>query len=94
MLILDMEMPKDCGHCLMLDESGDYPMCRITGETRGYNFDIFHKKMDRCPIKNELVLCKDCRWYDKEDWCDKLRISGIKEFEEVWYCAEGERLEV
>ena len=42
------------------------------------------------PIK-ELVRCKDCRWYDKVDWCNKLRISGVKAVEETWFCAGGER---
>ena len=38
-----------------------------------------------------LVACKDCRWYDKVDWCNKLRISGVKAVEETWFCADGER---
>ena len=91
MLILDMPMPRACDDCPMLDESGDYPMCRITQETRGYTFNTREKRMDRCPIKGEVVRCKDCRFYDKEDWCNKLRISGVKAFEETWFCAEGER---
>jgi hypothetical protein len=38
----------------LLDESGDYPMCIATQETRGYNFDTLNKKMDKCPIKGVL----------------------------------------
>lgn len=38
----------------------------------------------------DVVRCKNCRWYDKVDWCNKLRISGVKAFEETWFCAEGE----
>lgn len=40
--------------------------------------------------KVSVVRCKDCRWYDKVDWCNKLRISGVKAVEEYWFCAEGE----
>ena len=39
----------------------------------------------------QVVRCKDCRWYDKVDWCNKLRISGVKAVEETWFCAGGER---
>ena len=53
-LIVEMEMPKSCDACPLLDESGDYPMCRATQETRGYNFDTRNKKMDKCPIVSVL----------------------------------------
>lgn len=49
-LIKGMKMPNVCDRCWALDESGDYPMCRITGETRGYNFRAREKRMDRCPL--------------------------------------------
>ena len=58
--------PPNCGDCFALDESGDYPMCRITGEIRGYDFDVDFRKMDKCPIKDVdavvVVRCKDCKW--------------------------------
>lgn len=38
-----------CSDCPHLDFGGDYPQCTITGETRGYNFDIHQKRMDKCP---------------------------------------------
>lgn len=52
-LIKGMEMRSACGgetDCFALDESGDYPMCRITGETRGYTFPIRERRMDSCPL--------------------------------------------
>lgn len=49
-LIKGMEMPNVCDECWALDESGDYPMCRITGATRGYNFPVRKERMDRCPL--------------------------------------------
>ena len=53
-LIIDMEMPKSCADCPLLDERWDYPMCIVTQETRGYNFDTLNKKMDKCPIVGVL----------------------------------------
>lgn len=49
-LIKDAEMPTVCDDCWALDECGDYPMCRITGETRGYTFQVREKRMDKCPL--------------------------------------------
>lgn len=45
-----MEMPDNCDNCWALDDYGDYPRCRITGEQCGYNFPILEKRMDRCPL--------------------------------------------
>lgn len=64
MIQIDMKMPEYCDDCWALDESGDYPMCRITGETRGYNFDARKKRMDKCPMKpvEAVPLDKLCEW--------------------------------
>ena len=43
-------MPDCCYNCTHLDDSGDYPMCRITEEQRGYNFDTYECVMDHCPL--------------------------------------------
>lgn len=48
--IKDMEMPKSCGYCPMLDDYGDYPVCQLTKEQRGYNFPVAIKRMDSCPL--------------------------------------------
>lgn len=50
MVILKMEMPKSCHLCPMLDDDGDYPTCRITNSSQGYNFNTREKRMDNCPI--------------------------------------------
>lgn len=98
MLIIDMKMPRCCDECPMLDDSGDYPMCRITEETRGYNFNTREKRMDRCPIKSKLVQCKDCRFgekgriFDSECvWCGTGTHQEAKPMR--FYCASGERRE-
>ena len=72
-LIKGMQMPSVCDCCWALDESGDYPMCRMTGETRGYNFRVREKRMDRCPlielpdhgdlIDRDVLLSKVQKWY-------------------------------
>lgn len=66
--ILIMDMPNCCCECFALDDRGDYPVCIITQEQRGYTFRIREQKMDKCPLKpapeEQLV------WYDdeKSDW--------------------------
>lgn len=53
-IIKGMEMRSACGgetDCFALDERGDYPMCRITGETRGYTFPVRERRMDNCPLR-------------------------------------------
>lgn len=49
-LIKSMEMPSCCDDCWALDEYGDYPVCQITEEQRGYNFRTREKRMDKCPL--------------------------------------------
>lgn len=48
--VVRMEMPRNCDVCPCLDDYGDYPRCRISGEQRGYNFPICEKRMPNCPI--------------------------------------------
>ena len=48
--ITGMEMPSCCGECRFLDECGDYPLCIITDEQRGYNFRIRELRMPHCPL--------------------------------------------
>ena len=49
-LIKGMEMPKSCAECWALDDYGDYPVCRITQEQRGYTFRTMEQRMARCPL--------------------------------------------
>lgn len=53
MLKIDMDMPKCCADCPVLNDDGDYPMCRITQTSRGYDFPKLEKRMDDCPLKDE-----------------------------------------
>lgn len=49
--ILMIDMPNCCDECFALDDNGDYPVCLITQEQRGYTFRTREQKMDRCPLK-------------------------------------------
>lgn len=48
--ILIIDMPSCCDECFALDDNGDYPVCLITQEQRGYTFKTREQKMDKCPI--------------------------------------------
>ena len=98
-LIKDMEMPSVCDECWALDESGDYPMCRITRETRGYNFHTCEKIMDKCP----LVEVPHGHWvgiddYPFETWeCDRCGHieNGDDVQERCHYCPNcGAKMEI
>lgn len=48
--IKSMEMPECCDECFALDDNGDYPLCLVTGEQRGYTFRVRELRMPRCPL--------------------------------------------
>ena len=52
--VVRMNMPRSCDVCPCLDDYGDYPRCRISGEQRGYNFPTREKRMPNCPIICQL----------------------------------------
>lgn len=93
-LIKDMEMPSCCDDCWALDEYGDYPVCRITEEQRGYNFRIREKRMDKCPLVSvpphgRLIdgdeLADGC---DAPHWCRWL--SEIEDAPTIIEAEEGQ----
>lgn len=50
-VVKGIDYPKCCAECHAgLDDSGDYPVCRYTGEQRGYTFNTRNRKMDKCPL--------------------------------------------
>lgn len=69
--ILVIDMPDCCYECFAFDDNGDYPMCLVTGEYRGYRFRAREEKMDKCPLRllpekydmNNVVCDRD---YDGE----------------------------
>ena len=49
-MVKGKDMPKCCGDCWALEDYGDYPLCRITQEQRGYTFPVRNSRMDKCPL--------------------------------------------
>ena len=78
-IIKGKDMPENCGECWDLDERGDYPMCNITGEQRGYDFDIRKKKMDKCPIGDVPTLHGRLIDADKFDSCVREACGIVEE---------------
>lgn len=60
--IPNMEKPKSCDECWALDDKYDYPMCLITQEQRGYDFNTMTRVMDDCP----LIEIDDTVWENEK----------------------------
>ena len=76
MITIDMKMPRTCDDCPFLDDYGDYPMCKVTQETRGYNFRSNFCRMNKCPLR-ELPDHYDYYKSLKEDIKDYLRLNDL-----------------
>lgn len=91
MIQIDMDMPENCEECFALDDYGDYPMCKITSETRGYNFNTRDRKMDRCPLR-PVVTCGECRHYERGGNEAKTRVPCMDTtYPKDFYCGRGEK---
>ena len=44
------------------------------------------EKTDKCPIKGELVRCKDCYWRGEDEYCDH---HGFYVCGDEFFCASG-----
>lgn len=86
--VVRMEMPESCDRCPCLDDYGDYPRCRISGEQRGYNFPIHEKRMPNCPIICQLpeghgrlvdinIVAKRIKDAEElSEFCDEFEFGG------------------
>ena len=79
-LVKGMEMPIVCNDCFALDDWGDYPCCRVTGEQRGYNFRIREQRMDKCPL---VELPPHGRLIDADKLFDKIPPGDIEHDEKI-----------
>lgn len=89
--IPNMKKPKRCDDCWALDDKYDYPMCLITQEQRGYNFNTMTQIMDKCPLI-DIVTCEECVHCIKGEgmpFCD----IWLREVEADIFCSYGERRE-
>ena len=55
---LDCSVPTCCDECPFLDDSGDYPYCRVLQQNRGYTFATMKKRFPNCPLK-QMEMEKD-----------------------------------
>ena len=62
--ILVMDMPNCCDQCFAFDDNGDYPLCIITQEQRGYTFKPRERKMDKCPLRSMPEKIEVPEWDD------------------------------
>lgn len=63
--ILVIDMPTCCDECFAFDDYGDYPVCLITKEQKGYLFKSRELKMDKCPLRPAPE--KQDVWYDDDE---------------------------
>lgn len=101
MLIVDMPIPKNCSECEAKCVSALYG--RICGMTRKNIMPFLDKtnRPDWCPIKGELVRCKDCNWFKSgidingKPFTKCIGANGsVRTYghtEPDWFCADGER---
>lgn len=83
-VVVRMEIPGSCDCCPCLDDYGDYPRCRISGEQRGYNFDVRNNRMPNCPILAVLPE-KHGRLVDiDEEILNVKRIAGWSGVTNCW----------
>lgn len=52
--IRGMNMPADCNNCPFFDDDGDYPTCRVTSHSRGYNWNPRGQRMPDCPLYDTI----------------------------------------
>lgn len=99
MLIVDMKMPKSCDECPI---SNGFKIPCPYGIDDGAGYDMFQaykvgKRPSWCPIKGELVRCRECKHFVENTWeCSRLCDRFGDEYSDArvypdWFCADGER---
>lgn len=95
-LILDIKKPKKCiwyedgqdCKCPLLD---DNDCCRGQGNEANSAANDWDDLLKGCPIKGELVLCKECDYRKPpSDYCEKLQKAYVPDY---FYCKYGKRKE-
>ena len=94
---INMEKPKECGHCDMFIEHNSICHCYLTGS----HITFVGEVADDCPL-TEIVTCRDCKnshmTYDgKCKYCD-LILDDDDNYIECYFdgdhfCGFGERRE-
>ena len=81
--IKGMKMPENCMECPLFD--GEYGDCNIIGETKA---DATEERAENCPLV-EIVTCKDCKYWDKEEGYCKPS-SGTIEWVDYIVCTSAD----
>lgn len=87
MIMIDMEMPKECHECPMQKQFKDGKVddfymrrCVITGKV------IEYPKPEWCPLKH-LMLCANCKHWDSSYKCTEIGKSTFPQE----YCSEWKK---
>ena len=89
-VLIDIDIPTCCADCFALDESGDYPYCRISHETRGYTFNVRQNRMPSCPLFFFFFYCKYCK-HNQTHGCNVLCDLFYGTHYPHGFCDQGER---
>lgn len=91
MVAIDMEMPKECYMCPLLDD--EYGVCKIIGETK---VDMTEERAKDCPLV-EIVTCENCKHsYSCKNPKGSFRVCHLdccKRVKDDYFCPYGERRE-
>ena len=95
MIQIDMKIPECCDQCFALDDTGDYPYCMISHDSRGYTFPIFEKRMESCPLKEQAITHEQAidylistGWLQKHDRIisQPVEATPLAKDKHHWYC--------
>jgi hypothetical protein len=92
LVIKDMELPKSCLLCPLIDNDGWYS-CDIKPEAR--TVIEYDQRANDCPLV-EIVTCKNCKHLFHIEDVPKVLVCGKHNCQQVsrnFYCADGERRE-
>ena len=93
-ILIDMDMPENCGECEFCHTENFETWCCPTGRE-----DILHDaRPDWCPLR-EVVMCRECESYIKSEnesevWelCNHGMVS-IHSVDGEGFCSRGKRRE-
>ena len=81
--IKDIKMPRCCDECFALDDSGDYPYCKIKQTSTGYTFNAREKRMSNCPLvalyEKNIKDCSNCKYGKYNDFLDNYFCYNVED---------------
>lgn len=92
MVLLDMKMPNGCGDCNLRDFGDGH--CDVYCCPEQFKINEEDKtRPEYCPIKREIVMCKDCKYWEQYSDVPKIGNCPVLDRSERdnWFCANGKR---